>query len=83
MKKKSFRDTELSHARCVICNSVSHSEVATDLGDHSYNTFYEIPEYGESAIPAFVCYECEASHREVMTEFDMEDQSYDEDYEDE
>lgn len=64
----------MGNVRCVICNSVNCAEIATENDEFFTGGFYEVESYGSSGASAYVCYECEGSHRDIQTEWDIEDQ---------
>lgn len=62
------------NARCVICNSVSLEEISSETGTHFHRGFYETY-YGQSGLPAYICYDCDSVHDDIMTEWEMEDEA--------
>lgn len=56
------------NARCNCCNKVSHSEVASDTGEHTQASFFVDPHKS-----GYLCGECYGSYADSMTEYDFWD----------
>lgn len=61
----------LFNFRCRICNVVSHSEIASDYGDHSESAFYE-----EDDRLGHLCHSCYVSVTSAVDDFSV-DEDYD------
>lgn len=62
--------TNFRNARCYVCNRVSHSEIADEMGEQYTRRFFNVDD-------GFACSECQGWHDDIMTEWEMGDEAED------
>ena len=67
MKRRSVSREVFKNLRCSICNSVSHSEIANELGEFNSKSFHL-----DNSGLGYLCHDCSSGIHDAVDDFEMD-----------